>query len=83
MAEQKPRSGAAAAAAAKPDEKSAPVPETLALPPMSEGVRQELEVHGRASDPFTGGLFRRSKESGAVEFFARGEPDPDQPQRRI
>lgn len=90
MAEQKPKADAAAAAtadkAAAKVEGAAPeaaASEALALPPMSEGVRQEILVYGRAADPFTGGLFRVDKETGALEFFARGEMDPDQPQRRI
>lgn len=49
------------------------------MPPMTEGTRQELEIYGRAVDPFTFGLFRKNKETGAVEYFGPGEPDPDAP----
>lgn len=47
------------------------------MPTMAEGTRQEVEIYGRAVDPFTGGLFRKNKETGDVEYFGPGEPDPD------
>lgn len=50
----------------------------VAVPVMTEGTRQEVEVYGRGVDPFTGGIFRKNKD-GDVEYFGPGEPDPDGP----
>lgn len=69
-----------------PGQNAPPVPKApnakAAVPAMTEGTRQEVEIYGRGVDPFTGGLFRRNKETGEVQYFAPGEPDPDQPKPR-
>jgi hypothetical protein len=41
-----------------------------ALPLMAEGVRQELELRGKAHDPFTGGTFHRD-EQGNITYTPR------------
>lgn len=40
-------------------------------PFMSEGIRQDLELTGKATDPVTGGVFTRDEQSGAVSFTDR------------
>jgi hypothetical protein len=41
-----------------------------AKPFLSEGVRVDLEQHGKATDPATGGVFEMD-DSGAVTFTDR------------
>jgi hypothetical protein len=46
---------------------------TPAPPPrMSEGVRQDLELNGRAIDPATGALLQRDPDTGEITVTERG-----------
>ena len=76
MTTAKEETKAAAKAAAAPEV----APE--ARMPMAEGTRQELEMYGRAVDPFTCGVYRKHPETGAVEYYAPGEPVPDDKPKR-
>ncbi len=46
-------------------------PAPPARPFLSEGIRQELEMFGKAGDPATGGKFEMDKETGKVTYIDR------------
>lgn len=42
-----------------------------AKPFLSEGVRVDLEMHGKATDPVTGGVFEMDEKTKKVTFTDR------------
>jgi hypothetical protein len=45
-------------------------------PFLSEGVRQDLLTFGQATDPATGGVFKRDEDSGSVTFTPKRRNRP-------
>lgn len=49
-----------------------PVVESKAVRPfMSEGTRQDMEIHGKATDPVSGAVFTLDRETGEVTVTER------------
>lgn len=59
------------AAEASPVDVEPVVEPKVVRPFMSEGTRQDMEIHGKATDPVSGAVFTLDRETGEVTVTER------------